>query len=128
MIKFGGRNSIIEIDKSCFSKRKYNKGRMLDQVWVFGFVDRFSGRLFVQVVEQRNADTLIPIIVKYIRQDTELIVRDEWKSYSSLTDLKFNHQSVKHKPHFVDPNDRRIHTQTIEIKGCGMENSEPRRN
>jgi len=113
IIKFGGCNSIIEIDESCFFKRKYNRGRMLDQVWVFGLVDRFSGRLFAQVVEQRNADTLIPIIVKYIRHDTELIVSDEWKSYSSLT-VEFNHQSVKHKIHFVDPNDRRIHTQTIE--------------
>jgi len=38
--KFGGPNSIVEFDESCFFKRKNNTGRILKNIWGFGFVER----------------------------------------------------------------------------------------
>ena len=61
-MQFGGENTIIELDESCFFKRKSNKGRARKNIWVFGFVERISGRFFAEVVQKRDANTLIPII------------------------------------------------------------------
>jgi len=112
--KFGGVNKIVEIDESCFFKRKYNKGRWTEQIWGFGMVERESGRLLVEVVEKRNAKTLIPIIKKWISVDSKYVISDEWRSYNKLRDLKYNHHKVNHSKNFVDQENPLIHTQTIE--------------
>ena len=42
-MRIGGPDHIVEIDESCFGKRKYNRGRMIqEQQWVFGGIDRES--------------------------------------------------------------------------------------
>jgi len=64
--KFGEKGNIIEIDESCFFKRKNNKGRIQKQVWGLGVVERDTGRFFVQIVPNRSAATLIPIISHWI--------------------------------------------------------------
>ena len=51
----------IEIDESKFGKRKYNKGRRVEGVWVFGGIDRRTRECFLVPVEDRSAETLIPI-------------------------------------------------------------------
>ena len=112
--KLGGKDEIVEIDESCFFRRKYNKGRMLKQVWVFGIVERTRGRLFVEVVEKRDQKTLLPVIKKWISKDSTFVISDEWKSYKKLKDLRFNHHSVNHSKNFTDPINPQIHTQTIE--------------
>lgn len=115
--KLGGKNKIVEIDESCFFKRKFNKGRLLNQIWGFGIVERESGRLLVQVVEKRNASTLLPIIQKWISTDCLLVVSDEWKAYGKLKNLNYNHEKVNHSKNFADVNNSRIHTQTMRIVG-----------
>ena len=82
--KFGGKGKTVEIDESCFFRRKANKGRVLKQIWGFGVVERDSGRLFVQIVEKRTAKELVPIITKWISKDCLYIISDEWKSYNIL--------------------------------------------
>ena len=62
--QLGGRNLIVEMDESCFFKRKNNKGRLQKEMWGFGLVERKSGRLFVEIVPKRNSATLVPIITK----------------------------------------------------------------
>jgi len=84
-MQFGGENTIIELDESCFFKRKSNKGRARKNIWVFGFVERISGRFFAEVVQKRDANTLIPIIEKRINLKTELLITDEWRSYLGLS-------------------------------------------
>jgi hypothetical protein len=51
--KLGGRGYTVEIDESKFGKRKYWRGHKVDGCWVFGGVERESGRVFMEVVEKR---------------------------------------------------------------------------
>jgi len=37
--QIGGPRKIVEIDESNFGKMKYNKGRRVDSMWVFGGVE-----------------------------------------------------------------------------------------
>ena len=58
--------SIIEIDESLFGKkRKYNRGRVHNMIWVFGAVERGTRNAVLQIVSKRDRATLLPIIKKY---------------------------------------------------------------
>ena len=43
-----------------------------------------------------------------------IVVSDSWKAYQSLGDEGYNHLTVNHSIQFVDPDDSRIHTNSIE--------------
>ncbi len=79
----------IEIDESLFSH--YNG----DQVWVFGIYDRRTSEAQVFLVENRSADILIPIIQENIVPGAR-IYSDGWASYSSLSELGYDHRVVIH--------------------------------
>ena len=83
--QIGGPGEIVEIDESKFGKRKYNKGKRVDGVWVFGGVERDSCpvKCFFLTVDDRSANTLIPIIKEWIKPGTT-VHSDCWKAYSSL--------------------------------------------
>jgi len=83
-------------------------------LWGFGLVERGSGRLFVEIVQNRSAKTLVPIITKWIRKDTKYLVSDEWRAYSKLKILGYNHVTVTHRKEFVKSDNPEIHTQNIE--------------
>ncbi|GFS76729.1 DDE_Tnp_IS1595 domain-containing protein [Nephila pilipes] len=44
--KIGGAGKIVEVDESKFGKRKYHRGHAVEGQWVFGGVERGSGKLF----------------------------------------------------------------------------------
>ena len=110
-----GAPRIVEIDESCFFHRKYHRGQMRENCWVFGGVERGTGRCFLQIVARRDAATLIPLIQQWILPRT-IIVSDQWASYAGLPNLQqmYQHLTVNHFIEFVNHNDPRAHTQTIE--------------
>ena len=57
--KIGGPDIIVEIDESAFGKRKEKSGRLTVVKWVFGGVERGTGKCFMVQVERRNAETLV---------------------------------------------------------------------
>lgn len=60
--QIGGLGKTVEIDESVFSKRKYNRGRLVRETWVFGGVDRDdSSELFVEIVSDRTTRTLLEV-------------------------------------------------------------------
>ena len=42
--KIGDPGDTVEIDESCFGKRKYNRGRQVRQCWVLGGVSRNTSK------------------------------------------------------------------------------------
>ena len=114
----GGVGVEVEIDETLIVRRKYERGRVLNQVWLFGGVERISKKRFVialtgDVGEKRDKATLIPLIQKYILKGS-LIYSDSWGAYTGLDDLRYKHYKINHSENFVDPTKPSIHTQNIE--------------
>lgn len=112
MGKIGGPGTVVEIDESKFGKRKFKRGRRVDGQWVFGGIERGSGRCFFSAVENRTRDTLLSVIKENILPGTT-IVSDCWKAYDCLSYEGFIHLTVNHSLTFKDP-DTGAHTNTIE--------------
>ena len=67
--QIGGDGVLLEIDESKFGKRKYNRGRRVDGCWEFGGIERVAKKcFFFQIVDDRSAETPIPIIRKFIKK------------------------------------------------------------
>ena len=111
----GGEGVIVEIDETLIVKRKYNRGRVLAQTWIFGGIERVSKKRFlVPLIDQRrDSETLIPLIQKFIKPKS-LIISDSWRAYTKLNCLDYTHKVINHSENFVCPHDKEVHTQTIE--------------
>ncbi len=123
-VPIGGPGEIVEIDESKFGKRKYNRGRRVDGVWVFGGIDRRTRECFLVPVENRKAETLIPLIKKWIKPGTK-IMSDCWKAYSTLEEEGYIHGTVNHSIEFVN-SETGDHTQSIENTWRAVKRSLPR--
>ena len=110
-----GRGKIVEMDESLFFRRKYNRGRLGDQQWYIGAIERGTRKICIIPVNNRNAETITTIIRENILPGT-LIITDKWRAYNAaLQNLDvYEHESVNHSLYFVDPNNSEVHTQNIE--------------
>lgn len=111
-----GNKKIVEIDESVFFKRKYNRGRILNQQWFIAGIERGSRKCFIIPVPNRNAQTIVNVLKSFVHDNT-IIMTDGWRAYKkALKDMNdtFEHHSVNHSLNFVDPQDRTVHTQNVE--------------
>lgn len=110
-----GTRKVVEIDESLFSRRKYNRGRIQDQQWYVGGIERNSRNCFLIPVPNRNAETMARLIAQYVNPGS-LVVTDKWRAYSeAIKNLdNITHETINHSIHFVDPLNRLVHTQNIE--------------
>ncbi len=111
-----GQPIVVEVDESKFFKRKYNRGRRVPGMWVFGGIERVSGKCFLVAVAQRDAATLEALLVRFVRPGSR-IISDGWRGYNNVANIpgqNYVHDVVIHERNFVDPNDRSIHTQNCE--------------
>ncbi len=92
----GGPGTIVEIDESVFYKTKYNRGRRREHTWVFGMAERGTDSVILVPVERRDALTLIPIIMRYVRPGTR-IISDMWAAYGGIGNLQ--HLGQQRYPH-----------------------------
>jgi len=117
--KIGGPGLSVEIDESVISKRKYHRGRMVPERWIFDGYCCTSGRGFLELVPDRSAETLLPLVQKYIHPGS-LILSDQWAAYNRISEIDvhppYEHQTVNHSVHFVDPVTGAC-TNNIEIFG-----------
>lgn len=98
----GGPGKIVEIDETKVGKRKYNRGKHVEGQWVFGGIERGSGKCFMFPVETRDRQTLMTIIKEWILPGT-CMMSDFWKSYDSLPSEGYEHLKVNHSIQFKDP-------------------------
>ena len=114
-VQLVGPGTVVQIDESSFShKVKHHRGRAgAGTLWVFGMVDTsFSPAIgYMEIVEKRDQITLLPIINRVARRGS-IIHSDEWRAYRNISE-DFNHQTVNHTLHFVDP-ETGVHTQHVE--------------
>ena len=77
---------------------------MLPEIWVFGGICVETDEIFIKIVQNRKAETLIPLIESSIMLGS-IIVSDYWKSYDGIQylEIAFQHFTVNHGYNFVDP-------------------------
>ncbi|KAG0442619.1 hypothetical protein DMUE_0136 [Dictyocoela muelleri] len=112
MNMLGGDKIVVEVDESLIASSKYGRGYFPDQTWIFGVVERESGKCYIQVVPDRKRATLEKVI-KNIVVDATIIMSDGAKAYDNLSNLGFKHFNVIHNENFAD-SITGAHTQTIE--------------
>lgn len=120
-VPIGGPGLHVEIDESKFAKRKYNRGRRVEGQWVFGGVERESGKCFMIPVEKRNRTTLFRAITEWIKPGS-IIISDCWRAYKGLDKLGYTHITVNHQIGFVNP-DNGACTNRIEGLWYGAKRS-----
>ena len=111
-----GQPIVVEIDESYFFRRKFHRGRRVNGLWVFAAIERDSGLCMMEVVPERTAQTLVPLIQQWCLPGTH-IISDGWAAYSNLSQLNggvYLHDVVVHQENFVDPLHPEIHTQNVE--------------
>jgi len=82
---------------------------------------------YFQVVDRRNAATLLPIIQRCLLPGTE-VHTDDWAAYRRMAALPnvSVHQVVVHAHHFVDPRTG-VHTQEVESAWAQLKLGQKRR-
>jgi transposase-like protein len=110
----GGQGIIVEVDESKFGKRKYHRGHRVEGAWVIGGVERTEKRkFFAQVVEKRDAATIISVLSRHIKPGS-IVHTDCWRAYSGIdAELGITHDTVNHSLEFVNK-ENNVHTNTIE--------------
>ena len=81
-------------------------------MWVFGGIDRDTKEVFLCQVQDRSAETLIPLIQQHVRPGTT-IISDEWSAYNALGEFGYHNLSVYHSVNFVDLTTG-AHTENVE--------------
>lgn len=91
----------IELDESYFGgRRKGNSGRgTAGKIPVFGILER-NGKVFVTVVPNVTAQTMIVLTVKTVRRGS-VVYTDKFRSYDSLMFFGYRHLKIDHGKRFT---------------------------
>ena len=84
-----------EWDESSFAgKQKHRRGRIVRvPIWVLGGVQRGTKLIVMNVVDDRTASTLIPMIYRHCTPGATMIT-DAWAGYNALSMLGFQYIQV----------------------------------
>ena len=109
----GGPGTIVEVDETFIYKRKYNRGRLITQYWMLGGRERGTDKKFLCNLEgkRRTAANMVLLTKQHVLPGGKLIT-DCHRSYSSLSNHGYEHETINHRVNYVRDGD--VHTQTIE--------------
>jgi ISXO2-like transposase domain len=116
--QLGEIGRVVQIDESVIYRPKYNRGHAVSEPtkWIFAMYDVDKKVGAIEFVQNRSAETLLPIIKKYVIPGTE-IHSDQWSAYAGISSIDvtpgFIHKTVNHSLHFKDPSTG-VHTNNVE--------------
>ena len=86
------------------TRRKYNRGRVIEKQQSFGGIERAANKCFVVPVEQQDAVTLLPLIGQYVVLGTTA-VSNQWTAYSTIKNMpeEYQHETINYSLHLIDP-------------------------
>lgn len=119
--KVGGSGKIVEVGISNFGRNKKSDGCSMRSQWVFGGVERVSGKLFLVAIDNNRIETLVDLMKKSIKQGTTIYL-DAGSTHIALGSEEFNDLSVNYNLTFSDANS---HTNTIRCMWRHIESSLP---
>jgi len=89
-------------DSDADQENNRSHGRRIYGPWIFGLKQDSDCRYFW--VEQRDRNTLIPIIERECAYGYGSVIHsDEWPAYSNLNAMGYQHSTMNHQQHYVDP-------------------------
>ena len=77
---------MVEVDETKYYHCKYHTGLWRAGYWVFGAIERESGKCFLVEVPDRKANTLHAIIEEYILPGSN-IISDELPEYQHINQI-----------------------------------------
>jgi transposase-like protein len=83
-------------------RRKYNVGRAVQQLWVFGAYEVTTKKGFLVNVPDRTKETLMAVIKARINPGS-IVVSDLWAAYNTISYEGYENLTVNHKYNFLDP-------------------------
>ncbi len=72
--KIGGPGIVVEIDESLVAKAKYGRGREVEARWVFGGYCSDQKKGFLQFVDEKDSNTILPLIMTILLLDPSYIL------------------------------------------------------
>lgn len=116
MTPFGGEGGIVEVDETFIGKLKGVEKRRAfhHKMKVLALVDRNSGQARTMVIDNVNAETLIPIVLANVERESR-VMTDEHSGYRHIKDHFAAHGTTSHgRGQYVDLEDRSVHSNTVE--------------
>ncbi|HEX4736669.1 MAG TPA: IS1595 family transposase [Allosphingosinicella sp.] len=113
---FGSDGGIVEVDETFIGRLKGApvKRAFHHKMKVLALVDRDSGRARTMVIDNVNAETLMPIVLDNVAREAR-IMTDEHSGYRTLKDHFAGHGTTSHgRGEYVNLEDRTIHSNTVE--------------
>lgn len=106
----------VEIYESLFGlKVKYHRGKPSGtRIWIFGLIERTTNKLVIYPIDNRSANTLIPLIQKHVKPGSR-IYSDSWATYQTLNPIGYEYFTVVHKTTFKQ---KYVNNETGEIVHC----------
>lgn len=113
---FGGNGGVVEVDETFIGRIKGApvKRAFHHKMKVLALVDRDSGKARTMVIENVNATTLMPIVLKNVAREAR-VMTDEHRGYRDMHKFFAAHGTTSHgRGQYVDPADTSIHSNTVE--------------
>lgn len=110
---------VVEVDETWVGGKSWLRGKQwwsdwkeIPKVTVMGFVER-GGRVRTKIIDDTSRWTLTKEVKANI-DPTARVLTDQHQGYAYLARDGYQHNKINHMVHYVDKEDKTIHTQTIE--------------
>jgi transposase-like protein len=116
MTPFGGEGGIVEVDETFIGQLKGVPKRRAfhHKMKVLALIDRDSRQARTMVIDNVNAETLMPIVMNNVAREAR-VMTDEHSGYRYLKDHFAAHGTTSHgRGQYVDLEDRSVHSNTVE--------------